>query len=172
MKTQPTNKEDKWPKMRLGQHAACCLGFNTENPWILISGGRLKQELPFKDLWILNLASVMWKQVNVVVHVVTRPSYVHQVVCTMSFYLHVVLSLEGLLQAQFHPCNILVLHATTENRAVACGYHYTNLTVVHPCVRVCVRPESITGSYLTPVKKLVFFASLSFDVTEAVDRNG
>ena len=38
-------------------------------------------------------------------------------------------------------------------------------------VRASIRPESITKSYLTPVKKVVFFASLSLDVTEAVDRN-
>ena len=44
--------------------------------------------------------------------------------------------------------------------------HYTKLTVV----RVSVRPENITGSNLTPVQKLAFFASLSFDVTEAVGR--
>ena len=43
-------------------------------------------------------------------------------------------------------------------------YHYTNLTVVRPSVH----PESITGSYLTPFKKLAFFASLSFDITEAI----
>ena len=41
---------------------------------------------------------------------------------------------------------------------------------VRACVRACVRPESITGSHLTPVKKPAFFASLSFDVTEAVDQ--
>ena len=45
-------------------------------------------------------------------------------------------------------------------------YHYTKLTVV----RVSVHPESITGSDSTPVKKPAFFASLSFDITEAVDR--
>ena len=37
-------------------------------------------------------------------------------------------------------------------------------------VRASVRPESITGSNLTPGQKLAFFASLSFEVTEAVDR--
>ena len=36
-------------------------------------------------------------------------------------------------------------------------------------VRLSV-PGSITGSDLTRVQKLAFFASLSFDVTEAVDR--
>ena len=49
-------------------------------------------------------------------------------------------------------------------------YHYTKLRVVRSSVCPCVRPESLTGSHLTPVKKPAFFASLSFDVTEAVDR--
>ena len=44
------------------------------------------------------------------------------------------------------------------------AHHYTNLTVVCPSVR----PESITGNNLTPVKKLTFLASRSFDITEAV----
>ena len=43
---------------------------------------------------------------------------------------------------------------------------------VHACVRASVRPSGkVIGSYLTRGKKLAFFASLSFDVTEAVDRN-
>ena len=64
MKIQPErNKEDKWPKMRLGHHAACCLGFNTENPQLLISGGRIKRQLPPKDIWILNLATSTRKEV-------------------------------------------------------------------------------------------------------------
>ena len=51
-------------------------------------------------------------------------------------------------------------------------YHYTNLTVVRASVRVSVRPSGkVTGSYLTRVNKLAFFASLSFDITEVVDRN-
>ena len=57
------SKEDKWPKMRLGHHAACCLDFNTKNPQLLISGGRIKHELPPKDIWILNLPAQEWNQV-------------------------------------------------------------------------------------------------------------
>ena len=60
---KPENKEDKWPKMRLGHHAACCLDFNTKSPQLLISGGRIKHKLPPKDIWILNLSTQEWKQV-------------------------------------------------------------------------------------------------------------
>ena len=63
MKIKPKSKEDKWPKMRLGHHAACCLDFNTKSPQLLISGGRIKHGLPPKDIWILNLATQKWKQV-------------------------------------------------------------------------------------------------------------
>ena len=64
MKLQPKNKkEDKWPKMRMGHHAACCLGFNTENLHLVMSGGRIKHELPSNDIWILNLATSTWKEV-------------------------------------------------------------------------------------------------------------
>ena len=68
MKIQPKNKEDKWPQVRLGDHAACCLGFNTENPQLLVSGGRLRRELPLKDIWILNLATMKWKEVLLTTH--------------------------------------------------------------------------------------------------------
>ena len=52
--------------MRLGHHAACCLGFDTDNPWLLISGGRIKHDLPPKDIWILNLATSTWKEVIII----------------------------------------------------------------------------------------------------------
>ena len=40
------------------------------------------------------------------------------------------------------------------------------------CVRACVCTSGkVTGSYLTRIKNLAFFASVSFDSTEAVDRN-
>ena len=45
----------------------------------------------------------------------------------------------------------------------------TNVTVVCESVRLCVRPESVTGNYLTRVKKVAFFAPLRFDISEAVD---
>ena len=63
MKIQPENKEDRWPKMRLGHHAARCLDFNTQNPQLLMSGGRIKHGIPPRDMWILDLATRKWKQV-------------------------------------------------------------------------------------------------------------
>ena len=47
-------------------------------------------------------------------------------------------------------------------------HHFTNLTVVR--LSVCTYGK-VTGSYLTRVKKVTILSSLSFDVTEAVDRN-
>ena len=44
------------------------------------------------------------------------------------------------------------------------------LLCVRACVRPSVRPEIITGSHLTPVQKLALLASLSVDITEAVDQ--
>lgn len=43
------------------------------------------------------------------------------------------------------------------------------IPVVRVCVRVCVCLESITGSYLTRVKEVAFFAPLRFDTIEAVE---
>ena len=52
------------------------------------------------------------------------------------------------------------------NCACVAGIDYNNLSVV--CL--CVRPSGkVTGRYLTLVKKLAFFASLSSDLTEVVD---
>ena len=51
---------------------------------------------------------------------------------------------------------------------LAC-YNIIIILILQLSVRACVHPESITGSNLTPVEKLAFFASRSFDVTEAVE---
>ena len=43
---------------------------------------------------------------------------------------------------------------------------------IRACVRVCVRTSGkVIGSYLTREKKIAFFTSVRFDVTEAVDRD-
>ena len=65
MKLQPRSgwEDNRWPKMRMGHHAACCLGFDTKNAQLIMSGGRLKHQLPPKDIWILNLETQTWKEV-------------------------------------------------------------------------------------------------------------
>ena len=70
-KVTPKHKEDKWPPLRMGQHVACCLGFNTDNPHLLISGGRLeKQHLPYKDMWLLNSTSWTWREVSLMITII------------------------------------------------------------------------------------------------------
>lgn len=54
----------------MGQHVACCLGFNTKYPHLLISGGRLDHEMPRRDIWLLNITSRKWKLVSYNIHVI------------------------------------------------------------------------------------------------------
>ena len=61
---QPADEEDSWPKVRLGQQAACCVGFDTKRPWLLMTGGRLQKEEPFQDMWLFDLGFTTWKEVN------------------------------------------------------------------------------------------------------------
>lgn len=58
------NEQNEWPKMMMGQHAACCLGFGTDCPHLLISGGRIKQETVLEDMWILDINKRQWKLVR------------------------------------------------------------------------------------------------------------
>lgn len=48
----------------MGQHAACCLGFNTEFPHLLMSGGRIDRRTTLQDIWILNIKERKWKEVR------------------------------------------------------------------------------------------------------------
>ena len=64
MKIQPGDKNDPWPKIRLGQQAACCLGFNTKCAQLLITGGRRRQEMPLSDMWLFDLMSKTWNKVR------------------------------------------------------------------------------------------------------------
>lgn len=60
------DKKDPWPRIRLGHQAACCFGFNSKRAQLLISGGRIRQDMPLKDLWIFDLMSRTWKEVRLV----------------------------------------------------------------------------------------------------------
>ena len=52
------------------------------------------------------------------------------------------------------------------------AYAYTLYSIIILILQLSVRPSrKVTGSYLTRVKNHAFFASVSFDVTEAVDGN-
>ena len=61
---QPADKKDPWPTIRLGQHAACCFGFDMKYVQLLMTGGRLRQQLPLQDMWLFDLKSSTWKEVS------------------------------------------------------------------------------------------------------------
>ena len=63
-------------------------------------------------------------------------------------------------------------HAHYVSTEIMHRYHHYIILILLLSIRLSVRPESITGSYLTPVKKVTLFASLSFDITEAIARKG
>lgn len=61
---QPNTEIVTWPTRRIGQHAACCLGFNSKYPQLLISAGRPSEKVVLDDAWIFDLASQKWREVN------------------------------------------------------------------------------------------------------------
>ena len=52
-----------WPIGRV-EHAACCLGFG-EHPHLLLIGGLYDGNKILKDAWLLDLKSMKWKEVNI-----------------------------------------------------------------------------------------------------------
>jgi hypothetical protein len=56
-------KGQPWPTAR-DAHAACCLGFGSDNPQLLIVGGVVD---PFDeiigDAWMFDFSSQMWRKV-------------------------------------------------------------------------------------------------------------
>ena len=55
---------DLWPAVTIGQHAACCLGFNTGHPQLLVSGGRNCNDKSLRDIWKFDLALNQWEHVS------------------------------------------------------------------------------------------------------------
>ena len=48
----------------IGHHAACCLGFNTEHPQLLVSGGRNCNDKSLRDVWKFDLTLNRWEHVS------------------------------------------------------------------------------------------------------------
>ena len=51
-----------WPAAR-GSHAACCLGFESEHPQLLIIGGLDSFYVTIGDAWIYDINSHSWTEV-------------------------------------------------------------------------------------------------------------
>ena len=54
-----------WPVVTVGHHAACCLGFNTDHPQLLVSGGRTCRDKCLRDTWKYDLRNKQWEKVSI-----------------------------------------------------------------------------------------------------------
>lgn len=53
---------EPWPTER-SYHAACCLGFGSENPHLLVTGGVDGEGRTLNDAWLLDVINRKWKKV-------------------------------------------------------------------------------------------------------------
>ena len=54
---------EPWPVGRAA-HAACCFGFGTKNPHLLVTGGLDNEDKTLKDVWLFDVTNRRWKEVN------------------------------------------------------------------------------------------------------------
>ena len=52
-----------WPVGRDG-HAACCLSYEEEHPFVLMTGGVDKNYNTLGDVWLLDIHSGRWREVR------------------------------------------------------------------------------------------------------------
>ena len=55
-------KGEPWPVGRF-RHAACCIGFNSEHPYLVVIGGVNKDKNTLKDVWLFDMSSRKWNEV-------------------------------------------------------------------------------------------------------------
>ena len=53
-----------WPVVTMGHHAACCVGFNTDQPQLLVSGGRTSRDKCIRDIWMFDFTCKYWEKVS------------------------------------------------------------------------------------------------------------
>ena len=54
---------EPWPVGR-SFHAACCLGFSSKHPHLLIIGGRDSYDRILGDAWLFDVTNRKWKEVS------------------------------------------------------------------------------------------------------------
>lgn len=54
---------EPWPDMRAG-HAACCLGFGSYHPHLLVTGGLDNNKKTLGDAWLFDMINKRWKKVS------------------------------------------------------------------------------------------------------------
>ena len=55
-------KTDPWPSER-SAHAACCVGHAGHTGYLLITGGRDRNDKALNDMWLFNLSLKKWSEV-------------------------------------------------------------------------------------------------------------
>ena len=56
-------EREPWPVGRSG-HAACCLGFGSQHPHLLVTGGWDNDDKTLRDAWLFNVTNRRWKEVS------------------------------------------------------------------------------------------------------------
>ena len=60
---RPEREQQLWPVER-SSHAACCLGFGSEQPHLLVIGGHCGDWNGLKDCWLFDVFRRRWKEVR------------------------------------------------------------------------------------------------------------
>ena len=56
-------EREPWPVGR-SDHAACCLGFSSQHPHLLVTGGLDNDDKTLRDAWLFNVTNRRWKEVS------------------------------------------------------------------------------------------------------------
>ena len=56
-------EREPWPVERAG-HAACCLGFGSQHPHLLVTGGLGNDDKTLRDAWLFDVTNRSWKEVS------------------------------------------------------------------------------------------------------------
>ena len=62
---------EPWPVGR-AFHAACCFGFGTKNPHLLMTGGLDNKLKTLKDVWLFDVTNRRWIEVGQVEYVCSQ----------------------------------------------------------------------------------------------------
>ena len=54
---------EPWPVGR-ADHAACCLGFGSQHPHLLVTGGLDNDDKALGDAWLFDVTNRRWKEVS------------------------------------------------------------------------------------------------------------
>ena len=63
LERQVLDGREPWPVGR-ALHAACCLGFGSKHPHLLVTGGVDNDHKTLRDAWLFDVTNRRWKEVS------------------------------------------------------------------------------------------------------------